>query len=128
VRRANKENPKSLLSAHEWSKRKLSCALSISIVLFFAPSLQAEIPQAVIDGAKREGKVVFYTTLGVAHSQPLLNSFQKKYPFVQPELFHWVDTTDPVVLGASVIALSSHASHPNAGRLLIEYILSRRAR
>jgi iron(III) transport system substrate-binding protein len=37
----------------------------------------------------------------------------------------WVDTTDPVILGASVIALSFHASHPNAGRLLIEYVLSR---
>ena len=107
MRRANQENPKSLLSAHEWSKRKLSCVLNITIVLFFAPSLQAEIPQAVIDGAKRESKVVFYTTLGVAHSQPLLNSFQKKYPFVQPELFR----LGPEQLHAKVLAEAKANRH-----------------
>lgn len=37
----------------------------------------------------------------------------------------WVDTTDPVVTSPSVISLSARAPHPNAARLLIEYVLSR---
>jgi iron(III) transport system substrate-binding protein len=36
----------------------------------------------------------------------------------------FVDTTDPIVTSPTVITLSAHAPHPNAGRLYIEFVLS----
>ncbi len=36
----------------------------------------------------------------------------------------WVDRTDPIVASPSVISLSGKAPHPNAGRVLVEYVLS----
>ena len=70
-----------------WSKWIRIWILILSGQLsLFLPSLPAATLQEIIEGAKKEGKVVFYTTLGVAHSQPLLNAFQKKHPYIQPEL------------------------------------------
>jgi iron(III) transport system substrate-binding protein len=37
----------------------------------------------------------------------------------------WIDTVDPIITSPSVICLSSRAPHPNAGRLFVEYVLSR---
>ncbi len=50
-------------------------------------TLHAEPLQKTIEGAKKEGKVVFYTTLAAPESQAHLRAFQKTYPFIQPELF-----------------------------------------
>ena len=41
----------------------------------------------LIEGAKKEGKLVWYTTMGVSDSKPMLDAFKKKYPFVKTELF-----------------------------------------
>jgi len=37
--------------------------------------------------AKKEGKVVWYTSMNIAESRPLLDAFEKKYPFIKGELF-----------------------------------------
>jgi len=36
----------------------------------------------------------------------------------------WVRTLDPIVTAPSVVAISSHAPHPNAARLLVDFLLS----
>ena len=41
---------------------------------------------AVIDGAKKEGTLVFYTTMDIQNSKPLLDAFTKKHPFVRGDL------------------------------------------
>ncbi|MDP9128959.1 MAG: extracellular solute-binding protein [Candidatus Binatota bacterium] len=48
---------------------------------------QAAVPTAaVIEGAKKEGQVVFYTPLNINDSRPLLQRFEQKYPFIKTDL------------------------------------------
>jgi iron(III) transport system substrate-binding protein len=48
-----------------------------------APACAAD--QAVLDGARQEGKLVVYTGIERAAAQAVVNAFQKKYPFVAAE-------------------------------------------
>jgi hypothetical protein len=41
----------------------------------------------VIEGAKKEGQMVFYTTMTLDQSKEVVDRFQKKYPFIKPTLF-----------------------------------------
>ena len=41
--------------------------------------------QSVIEGAKREGKLVIYTGVERAPAQIVVNAFEKKYPFIAAE-------------------------------------------
>lgn len=48
---------------------------------------QTAAPAAnLVEGAKREGRVVFYTPLNITDSRALLQRFEQKYPFVKTEL------------------------------------------
>jgi iron(III) transport system substrate-binding protein len=49
---------------------------------FCQPSGQASL----IEGAKKEGQVVWYATLNISDSNALLNRFNQKYPFIKTEL------------------------------------------
>ena len=44
-----------------------------------------EREQKLSDGAKREGRVVVYSFTAVDQLKPLLDEFQKRYPFIKPE-------------------------------------------
>jgi iron(III) transport system substrate-binding protein len=48
---------------------------------------QSEHTTRLIEGAKKEGKLVWYTSIALPESKPLLDAFEKKYPFVKTELF-----------------------------------------
>ena len=54
------------------------------IQLFLVSFLSAA--ETVIEGAKKEGAVVFYTTMDIQNSKPLLDNFTKKYPFIKGDL------------------------------------------
>lgn len=41
----------------------------------------------LIEGAKKEGEVVWYTTMTLDQSKQVVDAFQKKYPFIKPTLF-----------------------------------------
>jgi hypothetical protein len=41
----------------------------------------------LIEGAKKEGQMVFYTTMTLDQSKEVIDRFQKKYPFIKPTLF-----------------------------------------
>ena len=56
-------------------------------VFFASASLAAE--SAVVEGAKKEGALVFYTTMDIQNSKPLLDAFMKKYPFIKGDLVLW---------------------------------------
>ena len=58
----------------------LSCLHS-----FLLSSALAAEP-AVIEGAKKEGALVFYTTMDIQNSKPLLDGFMQKYPFLKGDL------------------------------------------
>ena len=48
---------------------------------------QADEKAKLGEGAKKEGKVVWYTSTNVTESKPLLDDFEKQYPFVKGEIF-----------------------------------------
>jgi iron(III) transport system substrate-binding protein len=59
------------------------CGLVVaSNVLSAQPSSQS----AVIEAAKKEGKLVWYTSMAIDTSKPLLDAFVKEYPFIKTEL------------------------------------------
>lgn len=60
----------------------------LALFLFFtATAGQAQSLSSIVDGAKKERKLVYYTVLSVPESRGLVAAFEKKYPFVQAELF-----------------------------------------
>jgi iron(III) transport system substrate-binding protein len=48
---------------------------------------QSDHTAHLIEGAKNERRVVWYTSLNLTESKILFDAFQKKYPYVQPETF-----------------------------------------
>ncbi|MGH7824222.1 MAG: ABC transporter substrate-binding protein [Candidatus Binatia bacterium] len=48
---------------------------------------QAKVDPKLIEGAKKEGQLVWYTTMTLDQSKRVVDRFQKKYPFVKPILF-----------------------------------------
>jgi len=62
---------------------------SFLLVLFFlqlCASFAFGAESNMIDAAKKEGAMVFYTTMDIQNSKPLLDAFNKKYPFVKADL------------------------------------------
>ena len=65
----------------------LTAALVIALVCACSRA-SAQSPDAkLIEGAKKEGQVVFYTTMTLDQSKEVIDRFQKKYPFIKPTLF-----------------------------------------
>ncbi len=54
--------------------------------LFTRDALGQTPPGNLLDLAKKEGKVTFYTTTNVSESKPLLDGFRSRYPFIEPDL------------------------------------------
>lgn len=42
--------------------------------------------KSLIEGAQKEGRLVWYTSMSIDTSKPLLDEFSKEYPFIQAEL------------------------------------------
>ena len=64
--------------------------LIAGVFLFFSLSVsaaQAGSNPKIIEAAKSEGAVSYYTTMTLSQSKKVVDKFQKKYPFVKPELF-----------------------------------------
>ena len=61
----------------------LIVALSLFPARFYA---QSSAQSALVEGAKKEGKLVWYTSMAIDTSKPLLDAFLKEYPFIKAEL------------------------------------------
>ena len=82
---------------------KIASTILFSILLIAAPALSqtgkpssladlssytgADRERLLLDGAKREGKVVWYTTLAADQNKQLANAFEAKYPGVKVETY-----------------------------------------
>jgi iron(III) transport system substrate-binding protein len=53
---------------------------------FVLASVAIATEPAIVEGAKKEGALVFYTTMDIQNSKPLLDAFMAKYPFVKGDL------------------------------------------
>jgi iron(III) transport system substrate-binding protein len=64
-------------------------AYLITLILFLvtlSPVIVFGADSALIEGAKREGGLVFYTTMDIQNSSALVDAFTKKYPFIRGDL------------------------------------------
>src|SRR5690348_8318892 len=70
-------------------KSRLSFILSLVICWVFpAANLhgQPASHSALVEAAKKETKLVWYTSMAIDTSKPLLDAFVKEYPFIKAEL------------------------------------------
>lgn len=67
----------------------LGAALLSAILLLGSHCHAAGEPDRaqLIEGAKKEGAVTWYTSMNVAESKPVADEFEKRYPFVKVDLF-----------------------------------------
>ena len=67
--------------------RSLSLLIFVSY-LFQTSAVHAQSPQhvALVEGAKKEGKLVWYTSMAIDTSKPLLDAFLQEYPFIKADL------------------------------------------
>ena len=63
-------------------KRQFSSILAV-ITLSLGSIGASASAQSLIDGAKKEGQVVFYASMEAASAQRITASFEKKYPFIK---------------------------------------------
>jgi iron(III) transport system substrate-binding protein len=63
-------------------------ALLFSLSLSYPPYLNAQPTQttSLVEGAKKEGRLVWYTSMAIDTSKPLLDAFEKEYPFIKTDL------------------------------------------
>ena len=61
--------------------------LVCGFILVLPAKILSQTPENLIGGAKKEGKLVYYSALNVPEGRELLRSFEKHYPFVKTELF-----------------------------------------
>jgi iron(III) transport system substrate-binding protein len=54
--------------------------------LFISPWLHAQSTSQLIEAAKKESKVVWYTSMAIDTSKPLLDAFLREYPFIKADL------------------------------------------
>jgi iron(III) transport system substrate-binding protein len=58
--------------------------LALGVQLAWA---QSDERARMVEAAKKEGKLVWYTSTNVTESKPLLDDFEKQYPFIRGEIF-----------------------------------------
>ena len=70
--------------AVKFSLWALAAVLAVGIL---TPVAGAAADKELIEAAKKEGEVVYYTTMTLSQSKKVVDRFQKKYPFIKPDLF-----------------------------------------
>ena len=67
------------------------CLLFAAVIGILPPmTFQASGSETVLEGARKEGKLVVYTSMTVDQAQKLNNAFSAKYPFIQIGMFRAV--------------------------------------
>ena len=95
-------------------------ARSFFVVLFSglfptAAWSQGGVDSKLIEGAKKEKRLVHWTTMTLSQSKQVVDAFQKKYPFIEMDLFR---------TGGDAM-LNKIFSEDRAGRHLWDVILTR---
>src|SRR5688572_14640090 len=88
------EDPRRLTLEHLFTVRNrmklpLQCFSILSFLLLSIVSgLHAQSSQhaSLVEGAKKEGRLVWYTSMAIDTSKPLLDAFEKQYPFIKADL------------------------------------------
>lgn len=69
--------------------RSLLCCLCTLGMFVAAPTARAQTDATakLMEGAAKEGKFVWYSAMSLNDSKPMLDAFQKQYPFIKAELY-----------------------------------------
>jgi len=67
--------------------RVLIVALSILLTFFIGAPVKAKNHETVIEGAKKVGSLVLYTSMTVDQAQKLNDAFRVKHPLLQVQMF-----------------------------------------
>src|SRR5262249_9002815 len=71
-----------------WKLYQTVCLFVVGILLLPVVSWSQSSPDPkLIEGAKKEGEVVYYTRMDFDQSKLTVNRFEKKYPFIKVVLF-----------------------------------------
>src|SRR5207253_5607694 len=69
----------------------MTCLMLVLVLAFAAPPCKSAADQdALIEGAKKEGGLVVYTSMTVEQMQKILDAFKARYPFIQSSMFRAV--------------------------------------
>jgi iron(III) transport system substrate-binding protein len=71
---------------------EVSIAILACVYLAAPAGSQSAYLSPLVEGAKKEGKFVWYTAMSSSDAKPILDAFVKTYPFVEAE---FVDITSP---------------------------------
>jgi len=66
---------------------KMFVALLIAVFLLPNASWSGNPDPKLIEGAKKEGKMIYWATMTMPQSRQVVDAFHKKYPFIEPELY-----------------------------------------
>ncbi len=66
---------------------KVLIALFVAVFLLPVASWSGSPDPKVIEGAKKEGKISYWTTMNMEQSIKVVQAFHKKYPFIKAELY-----------------------------------------
>ena len=95
--------------------RSERACLFVTLVVFCFINAAAAWSQTedkqLIEGAKKEGKLVWYATMAIDGAKPLLDAFVKEYPFIKAEL---------VRLGGSTHLMARTMTETRAGHWLFD--------
>jgi len=91
--------------------QSLFLVLSLWVSIDWARAQDRPDPK-VVDGARKEGEIVWYTTMSVDQNKEFMDRFQKKYPFLRPSVFR---------AGGGAL-LNRITSEAKAGRYLFDVV------
>jgi len=89
VRREALQATRALTAEHELMQ-KLNARIALLVLfaasLFSFPAYSQENTQKIVEAARKEGEVVWYTTMSSDQSNAFMARFQQKYPFLKPSV------------------------------------------
>ena len=91
------------------TKNKIKALIALLTTFFLLPvaSWSVSSPK-IIEGAKKEGRLTLWTSMNLSQSKLVVSRFEKKYPFIDTELFR----TGGGALGKKVLREDRGDSHP----------------
>ncbi len=60
--------------------------VSLAAILVFFTAASAATNESLIEGAKREGELVYYASMNLTEANGVIGAFEKRYPFVKVKL------------------------------------------
>ena len=63
------------------------CLLLLPGLCAVAHGGEADSRSALVEGAKKDGKMVFYTSVETEFARSLTSAFEAKYPFIKTDIF-----------------------------------------